>query len=434
MSLKIKQTKPVKTKTEEPKKASSSSKKQGKSKTSLALEADEVLGAEDAPSYPSHSKNNLHKEKAILKGEISPTPEKKSKKSTSKTQSVAFDSLSDEDEDILEADDRSEDSNEEVEESLVEDVKNSTELTFDSHEEKEFLPEEKALSVKGGALSASDPLRRYISELRKIPMLDAEEELELALKLQKTGDVDAARRLVQANLRLVVKIAFEYKSVYANTMDLIQEGNLGLMKGVSKYEPAKGARLGYYASWWIRSYILKFLLDNFRLIKVGTTQAQKKLFFHLVREKERLEAMGAVVSPKLIADRLNVREKDVIEMSHRLSSSGGEVSIDYKPSDSEGDHTRSLSDTLTNHEASAEDQMIQSEWLGILEQKLPEFQKLLNDREKKLLQDRLFAENPKTLQEVADLYGLTRERARQIEVKVLEKLREFLKEELYDSI
>ena len=277
------------------------------------------------------------------------------------------------------------------------------------------------------AVSVSDPLRRFIDEVRKFPLLDPEEELQLALRLQNTGDVDAARRLVQANLRLVVKIAFEYKSVYANVMDLIQEGNLGLMKAVSKYDTTKGARLGYYASWWIRSYILKYLLDNFRLVKVGTTQAQKKLFFHLMREKERLEAQGTIPTPKLIADRLNVKEKEVLEMEQRLSSSGGEVSLDISVPTSSGDRTRSLSDSLPTIEASVEDRLIQSEWLGLLEEKLPQFEETLNAKEQKLLWERLLAEAPKTLQEVADLYGLTRERARQIEVKVIEKLRGFLK-------
>jgi RNA polymerase sigma-32 factor len=278
------------------------------------------------------------------------------------------------------------------------------------------------------AISVSDPLRRFIEEVRKIPLLEPEEELELALRLQRTGDVDAARRLVQANLRLVVKIAFEYRSVYANVMDLIQEGNLGLMKGVAKYDASKGARLGYYASWWIRSYILKYLLDNFRLVKVGTTQAQKKLFFHLMREKERLEAQGAIPTPKLLASRLNVKENEVLEMEQRLSSSGSEVSIDFGTPTKNGEKSRKLSDSIPSLDTSAEERLIQSEWLNLLEDELPAFERTLNEKERKLLQERLLAETPKTLQEVADLYGLTRERARQIEVKVIEKLREFLKD------
>src|SRR5208282_3195718 len=156
---------------------------------------------------------------------------------------------------------------------------------------------------------------------------EPEEELRLVMRLREQGDLDAAKSLVSANLRLVIKIAFEYRNIYNNLLDLIQEGNIGLMKAVSKFDPTKGARLGYYASWWIRSYILKYLLDNFRLVKIGTTQAQKKLFYHLMREKERMEAQGLLAAPKLLAEKLNVREKDVVEMEQRLSSRGAEVSL-----------------------------------------------------------------------------------------------------------
>ena len=135
------------------------------------------------------------------------------------------------------------------------------------------------------AISPHDPLRRYLEEVRRYPLLEPSEEFALAIKLRDQGDLTAAKALVSANLRLVVKIAYEYRTFYSNLLDLIQEGNIGLMKAVSKFDPTKGARLGYYASWWIRSYILKYLLDNFRLVKVGTTQAQKKLFYHLMRER-----------------------------------------------------------------------------------------------------------------------------------------------------
>ncbi len=280
------------------------------------------------------------------------------------------------------------------------------------------------------AISATDPLKRYLDELKNYPLLEPEAELKLALELQKSGSVEAARRLVQANLRLVVKIAFEYRSVYANAMDLIQEGNVGLMKAVSKYDPTKGARLGYYASWWIRSYILKYLLDNFRLVRVGTTQAQKKLFFHLMREKERLEAQGVLAAPKLLADKIGVKEKEVVEMEHRLGSAGGEVSLD-SPMQSGGDGARGTFTDLLRDEAEGVDEgLAREQLLALLKKRLPEFEKTLKDKEKKILRERLLAEDPKTLQEIGDLYGLTRERARQIEVEVLGKLRDFLKPNL----
>jgi len=284
---------------------------------------------------------------------------------------------------------------------------------------------EEGVSDLARSVSATDPLRQYINEVRKYPLLDAHEEMALVRKLQEQGDINAAKALVSANLRLVVKIAMEYRSMYSNVMDLIQEGNIGLMKAVSKYDPTKGARMGYYASWWIRSYILKYLLDNFRLVKIGTTQAQKKLFYHLMREKERLESQGLLAGPKLLAERLNVREKDVIEMEHRLSGRGAEVSLDI-PVDGDGERSPSHVSLLADEKETPEESLARNEMLSLLRDKLPEFEKQLNDKEKRLLHDRLLAEEPQTLQEVADHYGLTRERARQIEAKLIFKLREFL--------
>lgn len=279
------------------------------------------------------------------------------------------------------------------------------------------------------AVSPTDPLRRYLDEIRHYRLLDPQEEFELAMRLKEKGDLDAAKRLVQANLRLVVKIALEYRSFYSNLLDLIQEGNIGLMKAVSKFDPTKGARLGYYSSWWIRSYILKYLLDNFRLVKIGTTQAQKKLFYHLMREKERLEAQGLLAGPKLLAERLDVREKDVIEMEQRLSSRGSEMSLDA-PVDPESGRSTSHMDYLTDDHEAADDLLARQELLKLLSDRLPTFEKQLSDKELKILRDRLLSEEPKTLQEVADLYGLTRERVRQIEAKLIQKLREFLRPDL----
>jgi len=271
----------------------------------------------------------------------------------------------------------------------------------------------------------SDPLKAYLSEIRRYPLLEPEEEIRLVARMREKGDMEAARRLVSANLRLVAKIAFEYRSIYSNIMDLIQEGNVGLMKAVSKYDPTKGARLGYYASWWIRSYILKYLLDNFRLVRLGTTQAQKKLFYQLVREKERLEAQGLLAGPKLLAERLDVREKDVIEMQQRLSSSGSEVSLDA-PIDSEGESRATHLDQLTDPHELPIETLEREQLLSLLAEKIPEFEKTLNPREQVILRERVLSDDPATLQEIADRYGLTRERARQIEARMLEKLKMLL--------
>ena len=290
-------------------------------------------------------------------------------------------------------------------------------------------PSSHDLEVHTSGLAPFDPFRRYLEEIQRYPLLTQEEEIELTTRLKETGDLEAAKRLVQSNLRLVIKIAFEYRSLHTQLMDLIQEGNIGLMKAVSKYDPAKGARLGYYASWWIRSYILKYLLDQFRLVKIGTTQAQKKLFYQLMREKERLEAQGLLAGPKLLAESLNVREKDVIEMQHRLSGAGAELSLESRIQPGNED-SPTLLEKMASPDASIEDVLGHQEQLEILMKQLPAFEKTLSEKERRLLKDRLLSDEPKTLQEVAEHYGLTRERARQIEAKVIAKLKDFLKSSL----
>jgi RNA polymerase sigma-32 factor len=288
----------------------------------------------------------------------------------------------------------------------------------------ELVPGTRLPAVRdSGALAPTDPLLRYLTELRRYEVMSPEEQQELAVKFRETGDISLAKRLVTTNLRLVVKIALEYRSAYNNVLDLIQEGNVGLMKAVSNYDPYKGTRLSYYASWWIRSYILKFLLDNFRLVKVGTTQAQKKLFYNLMREKERLEAQGIQAGPKLLADTLNVKEKEVREMSLRLSSRGGETSLDQPAG--EGDE-RAPKDSLVDPGESAEDQLVQKQLQGILADHISDFVQTLKEKERMVFQERLMSEEPKTLQEIADQFGITRERARQIEAKVVEKLRKHM--------
>ena len=275
-------------------------------------------------------------------------------------------------------------------------------------------------------VTPTDPLMRYLAEIRRYEVLSPELQQELAREFKTSGDLELAKRLVTANLRLVVKIALEYRNAYNNVLDLIQEGNVGLMKAVSNYDPYKGTRLSYYASWWIRSYILKFLLDNFRLVKIGTTQAQKKLFYNLMREKERLEAQGITAAPALLADKLNVREKDVREMSLRLSSKGGEYSIDQPSNAGGGEDDRAPRDSLVDPGASVDDSLAQQQLKSILSDHLSEFVHTLKEKERIIFNERMMAEEPKTLQEIADQFSITRERARQIEAKVVEKLRKHM--------
>ncbi len=286
------------------------------------------------------------------------------------------------------------------------------------------------ISATDGYVSNLDPLRRYMQEIRHYSVLEPEEEFRLAKELKENGDIKAAKTLIRANLKLVVKIAYEYNNFYTNMMDLIQEGNLGLMKAVSKFDPTKGVRLGYYSSWWIRSYILKYILDNFRLVKIGTTQAQKKLFYHLIREKERIEAMGINAGPKLLAEKLEVREKDIIEMQNRLTSGGSEISLDTPLSPD--DPNSSGYERLADPKISVDSILEQEELLNILKKNLPEFEKNLNKKEKLLLKYRILSENPKTLQELANQFNLTRERIRQIEVQMINKLKKHLRPFLSD--
>lgn len=276
------------------------------------------------------------------------------------------------------------------------------------------------------SLKVQDPLNLYLKEISRHKLLTPEEEKELTAELLRTGDIEVAKKLVLANLRLVVKIALEYKNAYKNIMDLIQEGNIGLMKAVSKYDPSKGAKLSYYASWWIRSYILKFILDNFRLVKIGTTQEQKKLFYNLLREKQRLLSQGINPDVKLLSSNLGVSEKAVLEMDQRLSSHGQEVSLD-KPLDEDGGrHT--LGDVIGDDQESLENKLADLQNLEILKEQLGEFVKGLKPRDQEIFKKRLLSEIPESLQSIADQYGVSRERIRQVEERLIEQLKIYMSE------
>lgn len=275
-------------------------------------------------------------------------------------------------------------------------------------------------------LKVQDPLTVYLKEIARHKLLSIEEERELTAELLRTGDIEVAKKLVLANLRLVVKIALEYKSAHKNVMDLIQEGNIGLMKAVSKYDPSKGAKLSYYASWWIRSYILKFILDNFRLVKIGTTQEQKKLFYNLMREKQRLMSMGINPDVKLLSDNLGVSEKSVIEMDQRLGSSGQEISLD-KPID-EDNGRQTIGDLIGDGEEDLESKLADLQNLEILKEQLGDFVKNLKPRDQEIFKKRLLSEVPESLQSIADQYGVSRERIRQVEERLIDQLKIYMSE------
>lgn len=281
-------------------------------------------------------------------------------------------------------------------------------------------------SDKARALSVVDPLKHYLVEVQRYPLVSADEERELARRFHEEGDVEAAKKLVAAHLRLVVKIAMEYRSAFHNVLDLIQEGNIGLLQAVKHFDPEKGARLGHYATWWIRSYILKYILDNFRLIKIGTTKTQKKLFYNLMREKEKIEAMGYYATPVELAKRLNVSEKHVEEMQKRLTTP--ELALEAPAGRRDGEGTSILRDFLPIEEIPVDERLARDEAQDMLKQKFSEFAKTLGERDKKIFSERLLSELPRTLQDIADEYGISKERVRQIESRIVGKLKEFCHE------
>jgi RNA polymerase sigma-32 factor len=243
--------------------------------------------------------------------------------------------------------------------------------------------------------------------------------------------VEAARRLVTANLRLVVKLAYEYRRAYKNMMDLIQEGNIGLMQAVKRYDPYRGVKLSSYAAWWIRAYMLRYILNNWRMVKIGTTQAQRKLFFNLSKERARLSALGIEPTHEEIAKRLNVEEKEVIEMDRRLARS--DASLDSPIGQGDGRPTSRLEllpAAGRGPDAITEDAQMHD----LLRSRLADFRRTLSGKDVAIFDKRLTAEEPLTLQELGNEFGVSRERVRQLEARLTGKLREYLKESLGDAV
>jgi len=277
------------------------------------------------------------------------------------------------------------------------------------------------------ALVPSDALQRYLAETRRYPLLSREEEHELAVRYLKEKDIEAAYKLVSSNLRLVVMLAREYQRASQNLLDLIQEGNIGLMEAVKNFDPYRGVRFPSYAVWWIRAYIIRYIMNNWRMVKLGTTQAQRKLFFNLQKEKEQLERQGITAGPTLLADRLEVKEREVVEMEQRLS--GGDVSIDAPLGQSE---ETSLVDFLPSGEQTAEEQVADAPFQGLLKDKLTAFGKTLKGKEQVIFDKRLLSDSPGTLQEIGDEFGISRERVRQLESRLKKRLKEYLLREIKD--
>ena len=294
------------------------------------------------------------------------------------------------------------------------------------------IPSSRALG-ESSSIERFDALQMYLREVQRHPLLTPEETHALAVKFLETQDSATAARLVTANLRLVVKIAYEYRRAYKNIMDLIQEGNIGLMQAVKRYDPYRGVKLSSYAAWWIRAYILRFILNNWRLVKLGTTQAQRKLFFNLRKKRAELQAMGIEPTNEEVAKALNVPENEVADMDVRLQAS--EKSLDAPVGDAEG---RSIAkvDMMPSTAEGPETLMADNELQGLLKEKLAEFRKTLvgKDKEIAIFDERLVSDEPLTLQELGDRFGISRERVRQLEQRLTGKLREYLRDEMGDAV
>jgi len=292
------------------------------------------------------------------------------------------------------------------------------------------LPPRALARVEEVGLTTRDPLQAYMAEVQRHPLLSREEELELSRHYRDTGDVRTAYRLVASNLRLVVKLAHEYHRNPLSLLDLIQEGNIGLMQAVKKYDPERGVKLSSYAAWWIRAYILRYIMDNWKMVKLGTTEAQRKLFFKLRQEQEKLVAQGFEPNPKLLAERLNVTEQDVVEMDQRLGHD--EVSIDA-PLGGDDDSRATRADRYLPSGAVPADERLGSEQLkALFREKLAEFSRTLEGKERFIFEQRLVSDEPLTLQDIGDKYGVSRERARQIEAALINRMREFMREHIPD--
>jgi RNA polymerase sigma-32 factor len=279
-----------------------------------------------------------------------------------------------------------------------------------------------------GSLAARDPLHIYLGEISKFPMLAPEEEQELARRVRDAGDQKAAFRLISSHLRLVVKIAMDFQRRWMqNVLDLIQEGNVGLMRAVKKFDPDKGIKFSYYAAYWIKAYILKYIMDNWRMVKIGTTQAQRKLFYNLNKERQRLQALGFDPSASQLSEALNVTEADIVEMDQRLS--GNDLSLDVTLGE---DSTSTRLDFLPALTPGIEEMLAGDEISRQLEKHIQSIRPKLNEKELDLLDNRMLSDSPVTLREIGAKYGITRERVRQIEARLLEKLRDHLSRRIED--
>lgn len=279
------------------------------------------------------------------------------------------------------------------------------------------------------AVGVRDSLHLYLREVSRFPMLKPEEEHELAVRVRDHNDADAAFRLVSSHLRLVVRIAMDFQRRWMqNVLDLVQEGNVGLMRAVNKFDPDKGIKFSYYASFWIKAYILKFIMDNWRMVKIGTTQVQRKLFYNLNRERQKLIMQGYDPDAAMLSERLGVTEEQINEMDQRLAST--DMSLNVQVGEESGGATRM--DFLPALGPGIEDTLASTQIAGIVRSKLKTIMPKLNEKEQYILHNRLLSDEPMTLREIGERYNITRERVRQLEARLVEKIGQHMKDDIED--
>lgn len=279
------------------------------------------------------------------------------------------------------------------------------------------------ISSEKGVATTRDPLTLYLNEIRKYPLLTKEQEYELARRYYETKDPQLAQTLVKSNLRFVVKIAAEYAKFSSRLIDVIQEGNVGLMHAVKEFNPYKGNRLITYAVWWIRGYIQEYLMRQFSMVRIGTTANQRKLFYQLQRQKQELEKMSSPENVAQLSHKLGIPEDEITEMAKRLSSR--DVSLD-KPTGQDDESATPLSTLLKKEDGSLplDEQMALDEQLSLLMEAVNSLRESLNEKERIVLEERVLSDEPLTLQEIGDKYGITREAVRQTEARLMKKIKE----------
>jgi len=292
-------------------------------------------------------------------------------------------------------------------------------------------PEVAPRSTTGLSAPIRDPLTRFLSEARRYPRLSESQERELGLAVRQRGDMDAARKLVVHNLRLVVAIAYQYRRAWTNILDLFQEGSVGLMEAVKRWEPTLGPRFGSYAAYWIRAFVLKFLLTNSRLIHVGNTRAGRKLFFRLEKERQKLLAAGFEPTPKLLAAKLDVDEKELDQVSQHLDSR----EVSFEPRAGAPEDSYPLSERIAAEQDTPEERAVEAEMVGAVAQFVDGFRERLTDeRERAVWSEHLAAEEPVSLGVLGERFGVTKQRMGQIADKLKRRFREEIVRDLGEGI